>query len=91
MKGTFTGTGTAFTGATGTYVKGGENKEGLLWLDFGTGTVTLEVSTDEGANWVVDSTYTADTAIAVKFLGSNAWYTLNCTVYTADIDYSLGT
>lgn len=84
MRGTFTGTGRAPDS-----VKGGTNKRGLLVLDFGTGTVALEVSIDGGITWVQEGTYSADTVLKVDMLDSDALYTLNCTVYTADIEYSL--
>ena len=92
MKGTFTATGRAFqdiSDKTG-YVRGGKDKDGLLKLNFGTGSVDLEISTDEGTTWVVDSTYTADETKKVSFVGGpEAIYTLNCTAYTADITYFL--
>lgn len=86
MKGTFTA-----TGRLAETIKGGKTKKGLLWLSFGTGTVALEVSMDGGTTWVAESSYTADTAKKVEMLDGDALYTLNCTAYTADIQYSLST
>lgn len=92
MKGTFTGTGRVFNEIEDggiTYVRGGKDKVGLLVLNFGTGTVALEVSIDKGTSWQTVESYTADTAKRVQLPDHKAIYTLNCSAYTADIDYSL--
>ena len=86
-EGTVQGTFTA-TGASANFIKGGHNKEGVLWLNFGTGTVELQASAD-GTNWVNESSYTADTCKHVKFPDPNMRYRLNCSAYTADIAYRL--
>ena len=96
MKGTFTTTGTPFVStvpprdySTG-FVRGGQGKSGLLKLDFGTGTVQLLVSTDEGATWGLVGSYTTDQCLLVHFPSAEAVYTLNCTVHSVNIAYSMG-
>ncbi len=92
MKGTFTGVASAFGSVEDggiSYVRGGKNKVGLLTLNFGTGTVNLDVSMDGGSNWVTVDTYTADAAEKVQLPDIKAIYTLDCTVHSANIDYTL--
>lgn len=93
MKGTFTGTGSAFTSIEDggiSFVRGGKNKVGLLSIDMGAGsTVVFEGSIDNGTTFFAIDTYTADTWKAVQLADPNAIYTLNCTVHGASTPYSL--
>lgn len=60
-------------------------------LDFGTGTVVLERSFDDGSNWKTIKTYTADVEENAFEPATGVLYRLNCTAYTADIDYVIAT
>ncbi len=80
LRGSFTGTGQSSEIIV--------TDRGLLSLDFGTGSVTLERQGPQG-KWVavVDGTWTADAAVNVEGRGQN--FRLNCTSYSAEIFYSL--
>lgn len=57
-------------------------------LDFGTGTVNLEWSLDNGATWKVYKAYTADANEVIDF-GMPIPVRLNCSAYTAKIDWAI--
>lgn len=61
---------------------------GMLDLDFGSGSVTLERQGPNG-KWcaVKDAVYTADVAVNIEGRGAN--FRLNCTSYTSEIFYAL--
>ena len=77
VSGTFSGTGQSSTWCAGSAV---------VILDFGTGTVAIEVYDDENANWVAVSSKTADYAGVLDGYGK-CQARLNCTAHSADIDY----
>ena len=90
VNGTFTA-----TGATAPIGLGGDFTVALK--DFGTATVTLERSFDDGASWFIVDTFTTDVnnngVASGRSIGQNGQniYRLNCTAYTSGtIAYYLG-
>ena len=77
ISGTFSGTGQS---ATATVYKA------TYALDFGTGTVALEMQMEDAA-WVAVRTFTASEAGTLD--GKGRVYRFNCTAYTADIGYEI--
>lgn len=67
----------------------------LAFLNFGTGTVTIDVSRDE-TNWFTirlpdgstAASYTADAVVPLQF-DVPVWVSFNCSAFTASITYEL--
>lgn len=89
LSGTFTGTGQS----SATYLRGVHSVE----LNFGTGSVTLERSLDDGVTFVsvvlpdgtTAATFTADAAFELDAGKAGGLYRFNCTSYTSDITYKV--
>lgn len=58
-------------------------------LSFGTGTVVLERSFDDGATWNAIKTYNGSAEEQFEDYEQGNQYRLNCTVHSADITYRL--
>lgn len=79
----------------GTFTSTGSSDAATLFaptqfgLDFGTGTVQLQVSYDGGTNWHTVESYTADVHDRVNPPATGLRWRFNCSVHSADIDYFL--
>ena len=81
ISGVFSGTGQSNTWVSGSAV---------VILDFGTGTVAIEAYDPDNGNWVAVSSHTADYVGKLDGYGA-CQMRLNCSAYTADIDYCVFT
>jgi len=60
-----------------------------LTLGFGTGTVQLLESYDDGTTWNVVESYTGDVSKLITKGSPHYVYTVKCTVHSGDITYHL--
>lgn len=67
------------------------NSSFTVSLSFGTGTVKLQRSFDDGDTWKDVKSYTADVEENGLEPATGVQYRLNCTSYTSDIDYVIAT
>lgn len=67
------------------------NSHFTVSLSFGTGTVKLQRSFDEGTTWKDVKTYTESVEENGFEPATGVQYRLNCTAHTSDIDYILST
>lgn len=82
--GTFTA-----TGASDPIIIGRGHSLVNISLNFGTGTVALQRSFDDGTTWLTVKEYTADAEEQFEDYEAGNQYRLNCSAYTSDIDYRL--
>lgn len=78
------------TEVTGSFTGTGQSSSEAFWGDFtvslsgfGSGTVQLERSFDDGSTWKVVETYTSDTERNGSEPRPQTKYRLNCTVYSS--------
>jgi len=76
MTGTFGATGTSASFAA-------EPKFNISVSGFGTATVALQRSFDDGSSWKTIESYTADTEKYATEVEAGVLYRLNCTAYTS--------
>ena len=72
-----------FTGATASEAFATKSGFNMSLSGFGSATVQLQRSFDEGTSWKVVESFTADAERRVDDPGVGVWYRFSCSVYTS--------